>query len=157
PFGGAPFACYPPAWLTPSKAMLAEYGQNHPDHDRYAKYGPIAGQPQMALQRIQDGTSGTLMAAEVIQGQGNDLRRFSWWGGASRFTTWTAPNANEPDVLMGGNCNVAATWNIPCTTISSDQRPRMAAARSLHAGGGVNVVYCDGHVTFVRNSIAINV
>jgi prepilin-type processing-associated H-X9-DG protein len=157
PFGGAPFACYPSAWLHPSKAMLDEYQQNHPDHDRYGKYGPLAGQPQVALQRIQDGTSGTLMAAEVIQGQSNDLRGFSWWGGASGFTTYSAPNANEPDVLMGGICNSAATWNIPCTTISTDALPRMAAARSFHAGGGVNVVYCDGHVSFISNNIDINV
>ena len=136
--------------------MLAEYGQNHPDHDRFAHYGPLAGQPQVALQRIQDGTSETLMAAEVIQGQGNDLRGFSWWGGASGFTTWSAPNANEPDVLMGGICNVAAT-GIPCTTISSPLRPRMAAARSRHTGGGVNVAYCDGHIAFITNSININV
>jgi prepilin-type N-terminal cleavage/methylation domain-containing protein/prepilin-type processing-associated H-X9-DG protein len=155
-FGGAPFSCYPPQWLTPSAAMRAEYGQNHPDHDRYGKYGPRAGQPQASLQSLSDGTANTLMAAEIIQGQANDLRGFTWWGGASGFTTWSAPNANEPDVVMGGICNVGATYRIPCTTISSPLRPRMMAARSFHAPGGVQVVYCDGHVSFVMNSININ-
>jgi prepilin-type N-terminal cleavage/methylation domain-containing protein/prepilin-type processing-associated H-X9-DG protein len=154
PFGGAPFYCYPTQWLTPSAAMLSEYGQNHPDHDRFGKYGPLAGRPQVPLANIQDGTSNTLMAAEVIQGQGDDLRGYTWWGGATGFTTWSVPNANEPDVVMGGVCNVAATRGIPCTTISSVLRPRMMAARSLHPGG-VNVAYCDGHVGFIQNNISI--
>jgi prepilin-type N-terminal cleavage/methylation domain-containing protein/prepilin-type processing-associated H-X9-DG protein len=157
PFLGAPFYCYRPGWMTDTQ-MQDEYGQNHPDHDRYAhytKHGP-AGQPQIFLPHVTDGTSSTLMAAEIIQGQGVDLRGFSWWGGASGFTTWSAPNANEPDVVMGGSCDITATYNIPCTTISTPGRPRMMAARSLHSGG-VNVVYCDGHTGFVKNAININV
>ncbi len=162
PFLGAPFRGYPPGWINPSPRqaqMATEYGQNHPDHDRWGRYTDLgqAGQPQVHLPTISDGTSTTLLAAEVIQGQGNDLRGFSWWGGASGFTTWSAPNANEPDVVMGGNCDVARTWNIPCTTISSPLRPRMMAALSRHAGGGVQVAYCDGHVGFVRDIIPINV
>src|SRR5262249_32321178 len=35
-YGGAPFPAYPTQWLNPSKAMLDEYGQIQPDHDRYA-------------------------------------------------------------------------------------------------------------------------
>jgi prepilin-type N-terminal cleavage/methylation domain-containing protein/prepilin-type processing-associated H-X9-DG protein len=153
PFGGAPFNCYPPAWLTPSAAMLSEYAQNHPDHDRLNKYGAGAGRPE-PIASVTDGTSNTLMLAEVIQGQGNDLRGFSWWGGASGFTTWVPPNANTPDVIMGGNCNATAT-RVPCTTISTTARPRMMAARSWHSGG-LNAVFCDGHVSFVSNNIDIN-
>jgi prepilin-type processing-associated H-X9-DG protein len=156
-FGGAPFSCYPPQWLNPSPAMLAEYGQNHPDHDRYAHYGPLAGQPQVPLEHVTDGTSTTLMASEVVQGQGGDLRGFTWWGGASGFTTWNPPNANAPDVLMGGTCNSAATYGLPCTTISSPLLPRMQVARSRHPAGGVNAVFCDGHVTWIGNAIDINV
>ena len=156
PFGGAPFSCYPPQWLTPSAQMVSDYGQNHPDHDKWARFGPLAGRPEVFLPHITDGTSSTLMAAEVIQGQGNDLRGFTWWGGASGFTTWSPPNANEPDMIMGGNCNATLT-RAPCTNISTNVRPRMMAARSWHAGGGVNVVFCDGHTAFIRNSVNINV
>jgi prepilin-type processing-associated H-X9-DG protein len=95
------------------------------------------------------------MAAEVIQGQGGDLRGFTWWSGASGFTTWFPPNANAPDVLRGGVCDVAATYNIPCTTTPTDALPNLMSARSKHSGG-LNVVYCDGHVAFVSNNIAIN-
>jgi prepilin-type processing-associated H-X9-DG protein len=139
--------------------MAKEYGQNHPDHDRYGHYPDLgqAGTPQAALGNIQDGTSTTLLAAEVIQGQGGDLRGFSWWGDAAGFTAYNPPNANAPDVMMGGTCNSKATWGIPCTTISTNSLPRMQVARSRHAQGGVNVAFCDGHVSFIFNGIDINV
>jgi prepilin-type N-terminal cleavage/methylation domain-containing protein/prepilin-type processing-associated H-X9-DG protein len=155
-FGGAPFSGYPSAWLNPSPAMLAEYGQNQPDNDRFGKYGPLAGQPQVAVGQITDGTTNTLLVAEVIQGQTDDLRGFTWWGGASGFTTWNPPNANAPDVLTGGTCNVVATYNLPCTTIATNALPRMMVARSRHSGG-LNAAYCDGHVAFISNTIDINV
>ena len=156
-YGGAPFVAYPPQWLTPPAAMLAEYGQNHPDHDKFGKYGPDAGKPQATIVGINDGAANTFMVSELIQGQQNDLRGFTWWGGSTGFTTYSPPNANEPDVLMGGICNVAATYRLPCTTISSDARPRMIVARSFHTGGGVMTIFCDGHVQWVPNSINIDV
>jgi prepilin-type processing-associated H-X9-DG protein len=160
PFGGAPFGYYSAKWYLPSARqteMANEYGQNHPDHDRYGKYTDLgqAGQ-QVRLTDISDGTATTLMVSEVIQGHGGDLRGYTWWGGAAAFTTWNPPNANAPDVLMGGTCNVPATYNLPCTTISTTALPRMVVARSLHPAGGVNIVYCDGHVAWISNSININ-
>jgi prepilin-type N-terminal cleavage/methylation domain-containing protein/prepilin-type processing-associated H-X9-DG protein len=162
PFGGAPFRAYPAAWLSDS-AMQAFYGWAQPDSDKFAKYqqyGP-AGQPQASFPTISDGTSNTLMASEVIQGQGGDaapdLRGFIWWGNASGFTTFNLPNSNAPDVMTGGACNVAATWNIPCTTINSQSFPKMSSARSRHPGGGVNAAFCDGHVQWISNNISLPV
>jgi prepilin-type N-terminal cleavage/methylation domain-containing protein/prepilin-type processing-associated H-X9-DG protein len=176
-FGGAPFGFYPPGWFLKSarqSQMSSAAGQNHPDGDT----GTYANGPYTDIGRagnsarfsdITDGTSTTLMAAEVIQGQppagtaalpsptlgGNhtDYRGFTWWGGAAGFTTFNLPNANAPDVLMGADCNPDATYNLPCTTNSTDAIPRMAVARSKHPAGGVHVVYCDGHVSWVSNSI----
>jgi prepilin-type N-terminal cleavage/methylation domain-containing protein/prepilin-type processing-associated H-X9-DG protein len=162
-FGGAPFRGYPAAWLSDS-AMQTYYGWAQPDSDKNAKYqqyGP-AGQPQATIQSISDGTSNTLMMAELIQGQGGDsapdLRGFIWWGNATGFTAFNLPNSNAPDVMTGGACNVAATWNIPCTTINSQSFPKMSSARSRHnGGGGVNVAFCDGHVQWIPNSISLPV
>jgi prepilin-type processing-associated H-X9-DG protein len=96
----------------------------------------------------------TLMLGEIIQGQGTDARGFSWWGGASGFTTWSGPNSSEPDVMTGAWCNLNSPQNPPCVTECTLTRPRMQAARSRHFGG-VNVVFCDGHALFVRDSISI--
>jgi prepilin-type processing-associated H-X9-DG protein len=162
PFGGAPFRGYPAGWLSDA-GMQAYYGWAQPDSDKHAKYQQYgaAGQPQGVLEQITDGTSNTLMMAELVQGQGGDahpdLRGFIWWGNASGFTTFNLPNSNAPDVMTGGACNVAATWNIPCTTINSQAFPKMSSARSRHSPGGVNVVFCDGHVAWIPNSISLPV
>jgi prepilin-type processing-associated H-X9-DG protein len=155
-FGAAPFRCYPSGWLSDT-TMQSTYGWAQPDSDKWVQFqqhGP-AGQPQQPLTMILDGTSNTLMVAEVIQGQGGDLRGFSWWGNASGFTTYNPPNSNAPDVMTGGRCNVPATHNIPCTTINTQSFPKMSSARSLHSGGGVQVVFCDGHTAWISNSIAL--
>jgi prepilin-type N-terminal cleavage/methylation domain-containing protein/prepilin-type processing-associated H-X9-DG protein len=155
PFGGAPFRAYPAGWLADT-AMQAAYGWAQPDSDkqvRFQQHGR-AGQPQAALGQINDGSSNTLMLSEVIQGQGGDLRGFAWWGNATGFTAFNLPNANAPDVMTGGVCNVAATYNIPCTTLNSQEFPKMAAARSRHSNG-VNVVFSDGHTAFISNGISL--
>jgi prepilin-type N-terminal cleavage/methylation domain-containing protein/prepilin-type processing-associated H-X9-DG protein len=157
-FGGAPFRCYPAGWLTDT-AMQGTYSWAQPDSDKWNMYQHHgkAGQPQQPLEAIADGTAYTLMAAEVVQGQQGDLRGFTWWGNASGFTAFNPPNANAPDVMTGGACNVAATWNIPCVTTNSQEFPKMSAARSRHTGGGVNAVRCDGSVSFIRDAIDIQV
>jgi prepilin-type N-terminal cleavage/methylation domain-containing protein/prepilin-type processing-associated H-X9-DG protein len=153
-FGGAPFPAYPASWLT-NTALQKKYSQPLPDGDQLGLFGPPTSQT-VKLVSITDGTSNTLMASEVIQGQGGDYRGFAWWGGASGFTTFNLPNTNSPDVLTGAGCNVGATYNIPCTTVTTTAAPRLAYARSRHNSfGGVNAVYCDGHVAWIDNSISI--
>jgi prepilin-type N-terminal cleavage/methylation domain-containing protein/prepilin-type processing-associated H-X9-DG protein len=161
PFGGAPFRAYPAGWLSDT-TMQQTYGWAQPDSDKWVKFQQYggAGQPQATFTTISDGTSNTLMVAELIQGQGGsacDLRGFIWWGNASGFTTFNPPNSNAPDVMTGGCCNVAATWNIPCTTINSQSFPKMSSARSRHPAGGVNAAFCDGHVQWVSNNISLPV
>jgi prepilin-type processing-associated H-X9-DG protein len=158
-FGGAPFRGYPAGWLTDA-TMQATYGWAQPDSDKRALFGQHgkAGQPQGVIHQMVDGSSNTLMMAELVKGQGgNDLRGFIWWGSASGFTAFNLPNSNAPDVMTGGACNVPATWNIPCTTLNSQSFPKMSSARSRHTGGGVNVVYCDGHVAWAPNTINLAV
>lgn len=146
PFRGAPFHAYTGA---------AAFGDDGPSTAAIAAtWTRVYGKP-VDMAEITDGTSNTLMMAEVIQGKGNDLRGFSWWGGASGFVTFLAPNSNQADVVVGGICNVPLTKR-PCTTTGTNSAPRMMAARSLHPGG-IQVNFCDGHVQFISNTINFNV
>jgi len=104
---------------------------------------------------IMDGTSNTLMVAEVLQGQGSDLRGFTWWGDACEFTSYLAPNSPEPDrIYTAGYCNNKPEWNLPCA-VADATNPTMFASRSLHPGG-VQVVMCDGATRFVSDAINLN-
>lgn len=108
------------------------------------------------LASIIDGTSNTLLVAEVLQGQGRDLRGFAWWGDASEFTTYLAPNSPLPDrIYTSYYCNNQPDLNLPCA-VSSGSNPTMFASRSRHPGG-VQVAMCDGSVRFVTDTIELNV
>jgi prepilin-type N-terminal cleavage/methylation domain-containing protein/prepilin-type processing-associated H-X9-DG protein len=106
---------------------------------------------------ITDGLSNTLMASETIQGQNGDLRGLTWWGEAATFETWLAPNSPLPDIQeTAGWC--AALYpaiygqNPPCFGPYSTSQGTTYAARSRHPGG-VNALFCDGSVKFLKNTI----
>lgn len=104
---------------------------------------------------ITDGLSNTMLVAEVVQGKGSDLRGFSWWGDASQFTAYQTPNSTLPDrIYTAGYCNNLPTQNLPCA-VSDAANPTMFGARSRHVGG-VNVLFGDGRVRFIMDSIDLN-
>ncbi len=147
-FGGAPFGWYE------DPATLAAGGDSSPvDYTTGNAATGLCGRPRK-LAEISDGTSNTMMASEVRQGQGgSDYRGFSWWGGAAGFTAYGQPNSTDPDVLTGAGCDTT-NGNAPCTTSSTATRPRMQLARSRHTDG-VNVALCDGSVKFVPNYVSV--
>ena len=111
--------------------------------------------PVGEFKKITDGLSKTLMLSEQVQGLGNDLRGFSWWGWAAGFETSLAPNTSQPDVMQqAGYCDRNQP-NPPCVGQSSSL-PMHMAARSRHVGG-VQAVNCDGSARFVTNDISFGV
>ena len=107
------------------------------------------------LAELSDGTSNTMLAAEVRQGQGADLRGFTWWGDACDFTTYLPPNSSQPDVIYTPSYCQNTKQNPPCTGTPTATNPSMFASRSLHPNG-VQSVLGDGSVRFIINTIDIN-
>jgi prepilin-type processing-associated H-X9-DG protein len=107
------------------------------------------------LAQVTDGTSQTIMAAEVRQGQGGDLRGFTWWGDAASFTAYLPPNSSQPDVIYTPGYCKATPQNPPCTGTPTATNPSMFASRSKHPGG-VQLAMCDGSVRFMQNQVLIN-
>jgi prepilin-type N-terminal cleavage/methylation domain-containing protein/prepilin-type processing-associated H-X9-DG protein len=118
----------------------------------------FTGKIVVKLTDIADGTSNTLLFAEVLNGVNTandaitDLRGFSWWGPGGCFTTFYAPNTTSPDVLQfAAYCNNLPDQNLPCV-VGTDY---IFSARSRHTGG-VNTAMGDGSVKFVTNNVDIN-
>jgi prepilin-type N-terminal cleavage/methylation domain-containing protein/prepilin-type processing-associated H-X9-DG protein len=104
------------------------------------------------LASIFDGTSNTILAAEVNQGKVGDLRGFTWWGDAAGMTTYELPNTGVPDrIYTAGYCKNDPLNNMPCA-VSSGTHPTRFSSRSRHPGG-VQVALCDGSVRFVTQAV----
>lgn len=118
--------------------------------------GPSVSARSVSFSTITDGLSNTLLISEVIRGVNGDFRGYTWWGYATGFSTYLAPNASSPDRLQNSGYCGSAGANPPCQACSTSM-PMMQAARSRHAQHGVNVAMCDGSVHFVSNDIGIDV
>jgi prepilin-type N-terminal cleavage/methylation domain-containing protein/prepilin-type processing-associated H-X9-DG protein len=109
-----------------------------------------------SMASILDGTSNTMMVAEVLQGQGSDLRGFTWWGDAAGFTAYESPNTSVPDrIYTASYCNNQPVQKLPCA-VSDTNNPTRFSSRSRHPGG-VQAALCDGSVRFVANSVNLPV
>jgi prepilin-type N-terminal cleavage/methylation domain-containing protein/prepilin-type processing-associated H-X9-DG protein len=120
--------------------------------------------PTYSFAAITDGTSSTLMLAEVRQGQRpssgpqTDLRGLQWYGHHAGITTLEVPNTKVPDYIQSGWCadpTGAAAIGMPCATESGQDTgstPKNLSSRSLHPGG-VQTAMCDGSVQYVSNNI----
>jgi prepilin-type N-terminal cleavage/methylation domain-containing protein/prepilin-type processing-associated H-X9-DG protein len=115
------------------------------------------------LKDIEDGTSTTALASEVISGK-VDVRSGSNWDmrgawayhspGASSYMHIYPPNDKTPDQMWTVRCVDQPEDGLPCAQLGWDDSDHVfALARSMHPSG-VNVVWCDGHVSFVEEEIS---
>ncbi|HEV2972378.1 MAG TPA: DUF1559 domain-containing protein [Pirellulales bacterium] len=128
---------------------------------------PFSRHRSSRLSDIKDGTSHTLMMAEIVtilelpsQASG------SWGGPMSDFTTalggqtfegWTTPNSYIPDDVARLCPPAQYLQNgIKCSVNTSATELQSFAARSKHSGG-VNASLCDGTVHFFSDTIDLDV
>jgi len=122
------------------------------------------------LKQFSDGTSKTVIVSEIIAGLGDEFPstdgKYDWrgtWGLPWFGTTYShyyTPNSSAPDDVRAAHCpaeSQTSLWN-PC--VGSGTSPSVAdvriAARSFHPGG-VNSLFCDGHVEFYGDDVNLDV
>ncbi|MBA4105358.1 MAG: prepilin-type cleavage/methylation domain-containing protein [Pirellula sp.] len=103
------------------------------------------------MSEITDGLSHTIMAAEIIQGQRDDVRGLIWWAPGCFVHTHSGPNSSTPDVpfVSAPYCD-SESPNPPCVGGSNS----LFASRSRHPGV-VNVALLDGSVRAVNDDVDI--
>lgn len=113
---------------------------------------------------VTDGSSSTVFMSEVLQGTAADLRGLMWSvsAGASSFNSRMTPNGLTDYLgLFNGfdqlgettSCVNDPVHNLPCaSTTEHGSNTAFSASRSRHSGG-VNSLFGDGSVHFIKNSI----
>ena len=139
------------------------WGQNYRSCPTGATYlqSAFGHNGKLSFASVTDGLSTTVFMAEVVQGDTNDVRGLMWdpIAGGSSFMSRYTPNGTVDylgqvtggDLIQKPFCVNDPGHQLPCTSNGSDTTS-FSSARSRHAGG-INVLFGDGSVRFVKNSI----
>jgi prepilin-type N-terminal cleavage/methylation domain-containing protein len=136
----------------------AAYGTLRQDPTGLAPFSHERGRrnlPRLTnFKEITDGTSNTLLMAELLKAWSNEDN--DWRGdihnddGLFRFHTLLTPNTSAPDIIASGWFQDTGDPAMPA--VAGSIRDQICAARSRHPSG-VNALLCDSSVQFVNNDI----
>jgi prepilin-type N-terminal cleavage/methylation domain-containing protein/prepilin-type processing-associated H-X9-DG protein len=122
---------------------------------------PFTMDKAYGVQNITDGTSNTLLMAEVIIGATMGTTGYEHRGdiynddyNCAMFMAYSTPNSTIPDWIANGYCRYPYLTNPPCSGTTNGAQNAFNASRSYHPGG-VNALMSDGSVRFFKNTIAL--
>lgn len=157
---------------------VVNWGNMNWSQDLSATYNPFAGplipgekvpflgapfgiDKSYGIQSLIDGTSNTLLMAEVIIGATQPTNMYEHRGdvlnddyNCAMFNGYTPPNSTFPDWISSVSyCQYPYMLNPPCVkTPTGGGNTSFNASRSRHPGG-VNALMADGSVKFAKNSV----
>jgi prepilin-type N-terminal cleavage/methylation domain-containing protein/prepilin-type processing-associated H-X9-DG protein len=164
-----------------AKGNYAAYAGPYHVENTWEYPGVLGGNVKTSITTVKDGTSSTVMLAEIRTREHQGDQRGAWalpWTASSLismdihsenntkqpYTAWSAsigqgqpPNCQGPNRDMPYECPDPAAADLqkmPCYkwVAGTSTQYLSAAPRSKHAGG-VNVVYADAHVGFLPDGI----
>ena len=171
---------------------MVNWGNSNWNQNMFTAYNPFVGNPSVpgnpvpflgapftmdkayGVQNITDGTSNTLLMAEVVIGATAPTNLYEHRGdiynddyNCAMFMAYTTPNSIIPDWIADGYCRYPYLdesrlhgpqhrASRPTPTLHGGAQNAYNASRSYHPGG-VNALLADGSVKFFKNSIGVPV
>jgi prepilin-type N-terminal cleavage/methylation domain-containing protein/prepilin-type processing-associated H-X9-DG protein len=152
----------------------------------YLPQGPLYNQSCVNLASMTDGTSNTAFFSERRRGQGTtDLKNDMYMMNTALTIdqTWQMCTSMTPSTAMPLTSWIGATWligDMTCSTYNHVSTPNTRTCASMPGGmmmmptgsmanmavdlppssyhpGGVNIMFGDGSVRFIKDSVALNV
>jgi prepilin-type N-terminal cleavage/methylation domain-containing protein len=108
----------------------------------------------LSFKKIGDGTSDTLLTAEIIPGGVCTIRGCIAYDEGPLFMVNYSPNDRTPDLVRWCDASDSNIGRAPCSYSVSQLNMVRHTARSWHLGG-LNAGLCDGSVHFISDKVAL--